>query len=145
MQGFLAPTGVLAIGFAPLWKAPYGGHITFMTKLPWAHLLFPEHVIMAERRRFRPAERARSFGEIRGGLNKMTLARFERIMDGSGLGRRYIATNVSDNPIVKAMDALSHLPRLREYFTQSVYGIWERKPTDVVGPIEDERAVTIAA
>lgn len=72
----IAPGGSLVIGFGPLWKSPEGGHIGYMTKLPWAHLIFPERVIMSERRRFRPDEQARRFGEIRGGLNKMTYAAF---------------------------------------------------------------------
>jgi len=58
MKQYLKQDGLLVIGFSPLWKAPYGGHIRFMTKLPWAHLIFPEEVIMAERRRFRPDEEA---------------------------------------------------------------------------------------
>jgi hypothetical protein len=37
----LQPDGRLVIGFDPLWKGPTVGHIDFMTKLPWAHLLFP--------------------------------------------------------------------------------------------------------
>jgi len=44
----------IAIGFGPLWKSPYGGHIGYMTRLPWAHLLFSERAIMRERRRFFP-------------------------------------------------------------------------------------------
>jgi len=43
-----------------------------MTPLPWAHLLFPESVIMNERKRFRPDENANKFEEVKGGLNKMT-------------------------------------------------------------------------
>lgn len=128
IERFVAPGGVLAIGFGPLWKGPTGGHIDYMTKLPWAHLLFPEHTIMVERRRFRPAENARRFDEVRGGLNKMTLARFERIMDRSGLRSRYFATNMSDNPLVRAMDVVSRVPQLREYFTANVYSIWEKSP-----------------
>ena len=87
---------------------------------------------MRERRRFRPDEDARTFGEIRGGLNKMTYARFRRIVEASGLHCAYWATNVSDHPVVKAMDILSRIPALREYFTQSVYTIL-RKP-DTGGP-----------
>jgi hypothetical protein len=83
---------------------------------------------MVERRRFRPAENARRFDEVRGGLNKMTLARFERIMDRSGLRSRYFATNMSDNPLVRAMDVVSRVPQLREYFTANVYSIWEKSP-----------------
>jgi SAM-dependent methyltransferase len=127
MIGLLRPGGRLVIGFGPLWKAPTGGHINFMTKLPWAHLLFPEPVIMAERRRFRPHEDARRFEEIRGGLNKMTLERFERIMAATGLERSHFATNVSDNPVVRGMAVVSRMAPLREYFTANVYSIW-RKP-----------------
>jgi hypothetical protein len=65
----LNPGGELVIGFGPLWKSPTGGHINYMTPLPWAHLLFSENVIMAERRRFRPQENARRWSEVRGGLN----------------------------------------------------------------------------
>jgi SAM-dependent methyltransferase len=75
MKDYLKPGGTMVIGFGPLWKAPYGGHITFMTKVPWAHLLFPESVIMQERRRFRN-DGAGSFKEVSGGLNKMTLKRY---------------------------------------------------------------------
>jgi SAM-dependent methyltransferase len=127
LAALVAPGGSLAIGFGPLWKSPTGGHIDFMTKFPWAHLIFPEPVIMRERRRFRPDEDARTFGEIRGGLNKMTLRRFRAIVATSGLECEYFATNVSDSRVVKLMSAISRVPPLREYFTQSVYTIL-RKP-----------------
>lgn len=125
MIDVLAPGGQLVIGFGPLWKSPTGGHMV-MTNFPWAHLLFPESVIMQERRRFRPEEDAQRFEDIRGGLNKMTLARFEAIMAATGLRRRYFATNVSDNRGVRAMALVRKVPPLREYFTQSVYSIWEK-------------------
>jgi SAM-dependent methyltransferase len=130
LAALLEPGGTLAVGFGPLWKSPTGGHIEYMTGLPWAHLLFPEPVLMAERRRFRPDEDARRFEEIRGGLNRMTLARFERIMGSSGLERVYYATNVSDNPIVRVMAAASALPGLEEFFTTNVYGLWRAAPRD---------------
>jgi SAM-dependent methyltransferase len=127
IASLVAPRGELVIGFGPLWKSPLGGHIEYMTKLPWAHLMFPERVIMRERRRFRPHEDAETFGQILGGLNKMTYGRFRRILETSGLECVYLATNVSDSRIVKAMDLVSRIPPLREYFTQSVYTIL-RKP-----------------
>lgn len=129
IERLLAPRGVLAIGFGPLWKSPTGGHLGYMTKLPWAHLTFSEEVLMEQRRRFRPAEDARSFDEIRGGLNKMTLARFARIMRDGGLRLQYFATNVSDNRVVRAMDLVSRVPQLREYFTANVYSVWEKTET----------------
>jgi len=123
----LASEGVLAVHFAPLWKSPKGGHIDYMTRLPWAHLLFPEDVIMAERRRFRPDEDANRFEEVRGGLNKMTLSRFRALMAETSLECLYLATNASDRAIVRAMSVAARIPGLREYMTTSVTGLW-RKP-----------------
>jgi SAM-dependent methyltransferase len=125
MVAVVQPDGRLVIGFGPLWKGPRGGHIDFMTKVPWAHLLFPEDVILAERRRFRPEETARRFEEVRGGLNRMTLERFESIMATAGVERRYFATNVSENPVVRAMKVAATIRPLREYFTANVYSIWQ--------------------
>ena len=125
---FLAREGHLAIGFGPLWKSPTGGHIGFMTNFPWAHLIFPESVIMDERRRFRPDEDARRFEEIKGGLNKMTLARFSKIMESTGLECVYFATNVSAHPVVRLMKLVSHAPFAREYFTANVYSVWRPPP-----------------
>jgi hypothetical protein len=82
-------------------------------------------VIMAERRRFHPQENARRCEEIRGGLNRMTLDRFEGIMATTGLERRYFATNVSENRVVRGMKLAAAIPPLREYFTANVYSIWQ--------------------
>jgi SAM-dependent methyltransferase len=123
MADFVKPGGVVAIGFSPLWKSPWGGHIDYMTRLPWAHLLFPEPVIMAERRRFRPEEHAARFEDVSGGLNKMTLARFLRIVDASGMQVSYLATNVSNNPAVRILKSVSRVPALREFLTISVYTV----------------------
>ena len=123
---FLAPGGTLAIGFGPPWNAPTGGHIDYMTRLPWAHLLFPEKVIMQERRRFRPDDPALRFGDIVGGLNKITVRRFRALMAASGLECVFFATNVSASRAVAAMDVISRLGPLREYFTVNVYSIWRR-------------------
>lgn len=127
LKNRVKPGGTLAIGFGPLWKGPTGGHIGFVTKMPWAHLLFPENVIMDERKRFRPEENAHAFEEIAGGLNKMTLGRFQTIMRSTDLECVYFETNVSDNPVVRGMKAVSRVPPLREFFTANVYSIW-RKP-----------------
>lgn len=113
--------GYLAIGFGPPWKAPYGGHID--TKLPWAHLLFPEDVIFDEFRRVRQSATARTFEEGTG-VNRMTLSRFKEIMAGSGLTCLSFATNVSDRPAAKVMRGLARVPPLKEYFTNNIYSVW---------------------
>lgn len=127
MASLVKPGGELAIGFSPLWKSPKGGHIDYMTKVPWAHLVFSEKTIMAERRRFRPNENANSFAEIVGGLNKMTLSRFRSIMASTTLEPIYFEHNVGDRPVLKAMSLIAKIPGLQEYFTVGVYSIW-RKP-----------------
>jgi SAM-dependent methyltransferase len=131
MIRLLAPGGQILIGFAPLWKSPSGGHIGFMTRLPWAHLLFREEVVLAERRRHRPLERATRYEDILGGLNRMTLARFERMMGSSGITCRYFATNgagaARSGPrrlALRMMRVLARARPLREYFTFSAYGAW---------------------
>lgn len=129
MEARLRDGGIIAIGFGPLWGSPYGGHMTFMTKLPWAHLLFPEPVIMRERRRLCPGENAQSFAQIVGGLNKMTLARFESIMAATRLEPVYFAANMSQHPLAGAFNLLRRLPFLREVFTFNLYGVWRLRPS----------------
>jgi SAM-dependent methyltransferase len=135
MLAFLEPGGKLVVGFGPLWKSPWGGHINYMTRLPWAHLIFPEEVILEERRRFRPDEQPAPtrFEEIRGGLNQMTLARFLSTMRRSGLRCSYLATNRGDEArsarrraFIGAMRLGARVPPLREYCTLNLYSIWTR-------------------
>jgi len=123
MKSLLKEDGFIVIGFGPLWKSPYGGHINFMTKVPWAHLIFPESVIMAERKRFRPEENAKWFEQIRGGLNKMTFRRYLKIIKGSGLEFVYFKTNVSRNTLGVLFNILRNIPFFQEYFTVGVYSI----------------------
>jgi SAM-dependent methyltransferase len=136
MTRLLAPGGVLAIGFGGLWKSPYGGHVQFMTKLPWSHLLFPEEVILRERKRFRPDEDPTCFEEIRGGLNRMTLGRFQGIMAETGLEPTYFEVNRNDRKIARVLDALSRVPGLKEYFAFSVHTVWRRPAS--AGTVTDE-------
>jgi hypothetical protein len=110
------------VGFSPPWKAPYGGGGD--TRLPWAHLLFPESLIFEEYRRVRSGNRARRFEDI--GFNKITVARFRQAMSESGLECLSLRTNVSESRAIKAMRALALIPPLEEYLTENVYGVWRR-------------------
>jgi SAM-dependent methyltransferase len=122
MASLLVPGGLLVIGFGPTWKAPHGGHID--TQMPWAHLVFPEEVIFDEFRRVRPpGKTARTFEEGTN-VNRMTVAKFRRIMSGSGLQCLSLETNQSGHWAVKLMDRLAHVPGLEEYFTNNIYGVW---------------------
>jgi hypothetical protein len=114
--------GRFAVAFGPPWKAPYGGGID--SRLPWAHLIVPETLIFDEFRRARPGNQAKSFDDI--GINRITVARFRRTMRDSGLECVWYATNVSERWAAGPVRVVSRLPRLEEYLTQNVYGIWRR-------------------
>jgi SAM-dependent methyltransferase len=128
MRRYMKPEGIMAIAFGPLWKSVWGGHIDYMTRFPWAHLLFPESVIMQERRRFRPDEQAESFAHIRGGLNKMTLQRYRRIISECDLEFVLFKTNVSRRKLIGVFDVLKRLPLCEEYFTLDVCSIMRQRP-----------------
>jgi 2-polyprenyl-3-methyl-5-hydroxy-6-metoxy-1,4-benzoquinol methylase len=119
----LGPKGRVVIGFSPLWKSPYGGHISHMTKVPWAHLVFPEHIIMQERMRYRPQERATAFSEMKGGLNKMTYEKFLKTMQESGYKIDFLATNLSENKMMPFVNLVRRLPICFEFFTKNLYAI----------------------
>jgi SAM-dependent methyltransferase len=133
MRRLLAPDGEIVIGFGPTWKSPYGGHLSFMTKLPWAHLIFPEHVVLAERKRFRPDEDPARYEDVLGGLNRMTVERFAQVIEESGLEPRYLRYNASDGRLVQAMKVPSRIPPLREYFTSNVYGVFGERRDAAAG------------
>jgi len=115
------PGGLIAIGFGPLWKSPYGGAIDFMTKLPWAHLIFSEAVVMRERIRYRPEEKAQTYKDAQGEFNRMTLRRFRRIIAGSGMKVLSFRANASSGVIGSVSRLLAGIPGWREFFTLNVY------------------------
>jgi SAM-dependent methyltransferase len=129
LQRYLKPRGKLVIGFSPLWKSPYGGHIREVTKwpLPWLHLIFPEQILMEELRRYLKDESVVSFKQVAGGLNKMTLRRYLRIVESQKLEVEYMKTNVGstlkDRFVLSVFKILSLIPGLKEYFTVNLYSI----------------------
>lgn len=77
MDVLLADNGEVLISFGWTWYHPRGGHL--FSVFPWAHLLFSEEALIAWRSQFK-ADGATKFREVAGGLNQMTIARFERII-----------------------------------------------------------------
>lgn len=82
MHGLLTPGGVVVASFGPTWHHPLGGHL--FSVFPWAHLVFTERALLRWRSEFKD-DGATRFGEVAGGLNQMTIARFERIVASSPL------------------------------------------------------------
>lgn len=77
MDRLLAPGGEILVSFGPTWYHPYGGHL--FSFYPWIHLLFSERALIRWRSDIR-SDGATRFSEVVGGLNQMTIGRFERII-----------------------------------------------------------------
>jgi SAM-dependent methyltransferase len=80
MHSLLKDGGRVLASFGPTWFHPLGGHL--FSVFPWAHLLFSERALMRWRADLRD-DGATCFGEVAGGLNQMTIARFERLVSKS--------------------------------------------------------------
>ena len=76
----LRPTGEVLVSFGPTWYHPLGGHL--FSVFPWAHLIFREKALIRWRSTFK-TDGATRFGEVAGGLNQMTVGKFEELIAGS--------------------------------------------------------------
>lgn len=82
MSSLLQPAGEVLVSFGPTWYHPLGGHL--FSIFPWAHLIFSEKALIAWRSTFK-TDGATRFSEVAGGLNQMTIARFEELVAASPL------------------------------------------------------------
>jgi SAM-dependent methyltransferase len=82
MNTLLQPHGEVLVSFGPTWYHPLGGHL--FSVFPWAHLIFSEKAFMRWRATFK-TDGATRFSEVAGGLNQMTITRFERLVERSPL------------------------------------------------------------
>ena len=114
MKSMLAPGGEILMIFGPPWFAPYGAHVMCFTKLPWVNIFFSEKTVMNVRSKYRH-DGAKRYEEMEGGLNRMTIARFERIIKQSDLKVDYLYYSC-----IKRFDFLSKIPILREFFINHV-------------------------
>ena len=76
----LQPAGEVLISFGPTWYHPLGGHL--FSVFPWAHLIFGEKALIRWRSTFK-TDGATRFSEVAGGLNQMTIKKFEKLIAGS--------------------------------------------------------------
>ncbi len=81
MGAMLNRDGYLLVEFGPTWYHPLGGHL--FSVFPWAHLLFTEAVLIRWRSDFK-SDGARRFEDCAGGLNRMTISRWEKIVEENG-------------------------------------------------------------
>ena len=80
MNALLQPAGEVLVSFGPTWYHPLGGHL--FSVFPWAHLIFSEKALVRWRSVFK-TDGASRFSEVAGGLNQMTIARFEKLVAAS--------------------------------------------------------------
>ena len=118
MAALVRPGGHILIAFGPPWFHPLGGHV--FSVFPWAHVVFTECALLRWRADFR-SDGARTFAEVSGGLNQMTVARFRRILETSGLEVQRLETL----PIRRLQRVHS---RMTEELTTSVVRAVVRRP-----------------
>jgi SAM-dependent methyltransferase len=122
MHEAAAPGGLVVISFAEPWWSPTGSHMNFFTRVPWANVWFSQKTLMAVRARFRD-DGATRFEEVLGGLNKMTLAKFERLIAASGMKeefQQYYAT--------KRLPIVPWIPFVREFFVSALAVVLRKEP-----------------
>lgn len=111
MWELLKPGGCLVASFGPVWYHPLGGHL--FSVFPWAHLVFSEKALIRWRSDIRN-DGARCFEEVAGGLNRMTIRKFRKIVQASPFEENYIRTV----PIRRLSAVCNRLTR--EFTTSSV-------------------------
>jgi SAM-dependent methyltransferase len=111
MAELLNPAGTVFVSFGPPWLHPYGGHS--FSVFPWAHLLFTEKALLRWRALY-CSDGATRFHEVRGGLNQMTIRRFQRLIEESPLRMTEFAA-IPIRPF-----RLFHNRLTREFFTSIV-------------------------
>ncbi|MGH9355124.1 MAG: class I SAM-dependent methyltransferase [Terriglobia bacterium] len=123
MRWAARPGGIVVITFAEPWYSPHGSHMNFFAKIPWVNLLFSERSVMEVRSRFR-FDGARRYEDVEGGLNRMTLRKFERIIRSSGMRTEFLKYYP-----VKGLPGVDKLPIVRELLVGAVACIL-RKPEE---------------
>lgn len=130
IRDFLAPRGVLFVGFPP-WRMPYGGHQqmadTKLGKLPYYHIL-PRPVYRGLLKAFgEPDERVRVLMEIVD--TRLSINRFERLAKEAGyrvVARQFYLVN----PIYRykfglkprrQIPVVSAVPWIRDFVTTTCY------------------------
>lgn len=117
----LNDNGSILITFGPPWYAPYGAHMQFFTNVPWVNVLFPESTVMSVRKHFRD-DGAKRYEDVEGGLSRMSVAKFERIVANCGMRIEFKKYNC-----VKGINALGHLPGVRELFINQITCVLKKK------------------
>ncbi|HID93743.1 MAG TPA: class I SAM-dependent methyltransferase [bacterium (Candidatus Stahlbacteria)] len=112
--------GKIFITFGPPWFHPYGSHCDYFLNVPWANLLFSERTVMSVRGRFR-GDGAKKYSEVDGGLNKMTVRKFKKLIKRSDL--KVTSLKIKG---VKNLGVLTKIPILNELFSSEISCVLEK-------------------
>lgn len=115
MAKYLSPSGRVYISFGPPWWHPYGAHLQFMTRLPWPHVIFSEPLLLKARANYK-RDGAQRFEDVEGGLNRMSIRKFERLIERSP----FSIASLQLVPIRRTGILHKYVPAGRELFTSVV-------------------------
>ena len=113
MRARLKPDGLLIISFAEPWWSNCGSHMDGFCRLKWVNLLFSEKTVMNVRSRYR-TDGATRYEDIEGGLNRMTVAKYERIIEQSGMKIQW-----SKLWATRELPLVTRVPVVRELLTSA--------------------------
>jgi SAM-dependent methyltransferase len=114
MKRLVTNSGKLLITFGPPWFAPYGSHMHFFCKVPWLNILFSERTVMKVRNHFR-SDGATCYEDVEGGLNRMTIRKFEQLLEEA-----HLETTYKRYRCLKNLPLLGRLPGFRELLISHV-------------------------
>ena len=115
----LAPGGMLASGFSPLYFSPFGDHGRFhLGGIPWLHAVVPE-VFLAKRASRYEGRIVRSAADV--GLNKLTKPEFERYIGHQPWNNVEIRCNQGLKRLFELFNILRRFPPFEKYFTVNIY------------------------
>jgi SAM-dependent methyltransferase len=117
MYQFLRPGGQVITSFGPTWYHPLGGHL--FSIFPWAHLLFSEAALIRWRSDIR-SDGASRFSEVEGGLNQMTIGRFEKL-----IAQTKFRVQIFEAVPIRRLEKL-HSRLTREFTTATIRCVLER-------------------
>jgi SAM-dependent methyltransferase len=103
-----------------VWAHPYGAHMNFFTNVPWVHYLFSERTIMSVRKKYR-GDGAMRYHEVPGGLNKVGIASFRRMVRELGLRYNYLKLNA-----IKDLTLMTKIPYVNELFCNLIVAMLEK-------------------
>lgn len=120
----LKPNGELWAGFSPLYWSPSGDHGRTGLRLPWAHAILPQPVVLMAASRYnrKPVNRLDDIG-----LNGMTSPEFFLYAQKAGFVVESVLFNRGDKRFMNTFAKVRKLRPLERYFTVGVYTVM-RKP-----------------